>query len=140
MIPAILAAPVVEDVLGTVSDAISPSSSSAPAAAPATTATGSAFAPFLNRANAAATVSTTNISSSGVMHAAQWNQMGTTDLKTWAKSLMGRHVDVTDEAGRTISGVVGGMQQMGNTYGLNIGGHLVSLSQLKQVSWSPAVA
>jgi hypothetical protein len=72
------------------------------------------------------------------MRSDQWNQMGSSDVKSWATSLTGKHVNATDETGRTISGLVSGMQQLGNTLALNIGGHLVSLSQLKQISWSPS--
>jgi hypothetical protein len=71
------------------------------------------------------------------MHADDWNQMSATDLQSWMNSLSGRHVDITDNAGQTISGVVSGVQLQG-TPPLNVGGHLVSLSQLKQISWSPS--
>ena len=67
-------------------------------------------------------------------------QMSPTDTQTWAQSLVGKHVTATDSTGRTISGDVAGMQMLGNTLALNVGGHLVSLSQLKQITWSPSVA
>jgi hypothetical protein len=118
---------VVGGVIGGVMNAFSPS-------APPTSAT--AFNPYLNRATTATQAPSTT--SSGTMLSSNWNQMSTQDVHSWATSLTGHHVDATDDAGRTISGIVGGMQQTGNTISLNIGGHLVSLSQLKQVSWSPS--
>lgn len=135
MIPAILAAPLVQGVVGgvvgSVMNCFSPSS---PASAPAGTA--SSFGPALNRASApdisAATFST------GTMRSSQWAQMGSADLNSWTKSLQGSHVDATDTTGRTISGTVTSVQQLGNTLALNIGGHLISLSQLNQISWSPS--
>jgi hypothetical protein len=140
MIPAILAAPVVEGVIGGVVDQVSnffsPSSSSEP-----TPASTTSFNPYLNNATTtAASQPSVESSPTGTMRADDWSQMGNTDLQTWMKSLEGKHVNATDESGRTISGTVSGMQQLGHTLALNIGGHLVSLSQLKQVTWSPSVA
>jgi hypothetical protein len=117
----------VEGVVGQVMNCLTPS---APAAAPS-------FNPYLNRAATAPQPSST-ASPTGTMRADQWNQMGNSDVQSWMKSLAGRHVDATDESGRTISGLVSGMQQVGSTLALNIGGHLVSLSQLKQITWSPS--
>jgi hypothetical protein len=74
------------------------------------------------------------------MRADQWNQMSGTEVQSWAKSLSGHHIDATDFAGHTVSGTVQGIQQAGNTVSLNVGGHLVSLSDLKQVSWSAVSA
>ena len=71
------------------------------------------------------------------MLANQWNQMSGTDVQSWAKSLAGRHIDATDFAGHTVSGVVSNVTQSGSTMSLTVGGHPVSLSSLKQVSWSP---
>jgi hypothetical protein len=132
VIPAILAAPLVEGVIGQVVNCLTPASNSAPAASAPT------FSPYLNRAATAAVQTPPSSSPSGIMRADQWNQMAPTDMQSWAKSLTGRHVDATDASGKTISGVVSGMQHTGNTFALNIGGHLVSLSQLKQVTWSPS--
>jgi hypothetical protein len=129
MIPALLAIPAVEGAVGQVVNALTPSASSAP---------GSTFNPYLNRATTAASQASATTSRTGTMRAEQWNQMGNSDVQSWMKSLAGCHVNATDESGRTFSGVVGGVQQVGNTLALNIGGHLVSLSQLKQVSWSPS--
>jgi hypothetical protein len=140
MIPAILAAPVVEGVIGGVVDQVSNLfSSSSPSEPGPSSAT--SFNPYLNNATAAtAPQPSVESSPTGTMRADDWSQMGKTDLQTWMKSLEGKHVNATDESGRTISGTVSGMQQLGNTLALTIGGHLVSLSQLKQVSWSPSVA
>jgi hypothetical protein len=66
--------------------------------------------------------------------------MGSADLSTWMKSLTGSHINATDVAGHTVSGVVSGVQQLGGALALNVGGHLVSLSQLQQISWSPAIS
>jgi hypothetical protein len=135
MIPAILAAPLVQGAIGEVLNLFSPTTP----APVATTATSSAsFNSSLS--NAAANLKTASFSSSGVMQADQWNQMSTSDLQSWSKSLSGRHVDATDSTGRTISGVVSGVQLTGNNLSLTIDGHPVSLSGLKQITWSPSVA
>ncbi len=136
MIPAILAAPVVESVLGGVVNQVE-SMFSSPDSTPASA---TAFNSKLNSATAAAAPVTTATASTGSMRAEDWGQMSVADQKSWVQGLAGKHVDATDASGRTISGVVGGMQMLGSTLAVNIGGHLVSLSQLKQVSWSPAVA
>ena len=139
MIPAILAAPMVEGVVGGVINGVE-SLFSSPDSAP-TPASTAVFNSKLSTATAAAApVSTTGAAPSGIMRASDWSQMSPTEQKTWLQGIAGKHVDATDESGRTISGLVGGMQMLGNTVAVNIGGHLVSLSQLKQVSWSPSVA
>jgi len=137
VIPAILAAPVVENVvsgvIGNVANMFQPS-------APASTSSAN-FSSNLSSASAAnAPASATGAAPSGTMRADDWGQMSTADQKSWLQGLAGKHVDATDQSGRTITGTVSGMQMLGNTLAVNIGGHLVSLSQLKQVSWSPAVA
>jgi hypothetical protein len=135
VIPAILAAPVVEGILGQVIGMLSPQSSSSSAPTPS-------FTPALNKA---ATVGTPVVtpspiaSASGTMTSSNWSQMSATDLQSWMKSLAGSHVHATDISGRTISGIVEASQQTGGTPSLNVGGHLVSLSQLNQITWSPAV-
>jgi hypothetical protein len=131
MIPAILAAPVVEGVLGSVIGLLSPHSSTSSAPAPS-------FTPALNKATAAAMPSPI-AASSGTMTSEAWGQLSPTDLQSWMKSLAGRHVHATDVSGRTISGVVEASSQPGGVPSLNVGGHLVSLSQLNQITWSPAV-
>jgi hypothetical protein len=140
VIPAILAVPLAQGIVGgvvsSVANCFAPPTPSAPASAAPTTAT--SFSPYLNRASAPDSSPTTF--SSGIIRSTQWNQMGSTDLNAWMKSLQGSHVNATDETGKTISGVVSGVHQLGNTMSLNIGGHLVSLSQLKQISWSPAIS
>jgi hypothetical protein len=135
MIPALLAAPeVIGGVLSTVASMFSdPSSSSAP-----TTSTAPSFAPYLKQAAAAATASVLN-SPSGSMTPMDWNQMSSSDIGTWAKGLTGRHVNATDSHGHIVSGTVNGVTVSNGVTSLNIGGHLVSLSQLNQISWSPAV-
>ena len=133
MIPALFALPMAEGIVGQVIDSLtSPSSNAAPAPQPA-------FTPALNSATSAQPPVTAPTSSSGTMRADEWSQMADTDIKNWASSLAGRHVDVTDASGRTISGTVNSVQASGNSYELNIGGHLVTLSSLKQISWSPSV-
>jgi hypothetical protein len=140
LIPAILAAPLVQGVVGGVVNGVANLfAPSAPASSGSSVQ--DSFNPYLSRANAATTLQSSPTSSpSGTMRATEWNQMGATDVQSWAKSLAGKHVDATDDSGRTISGVVGGMQMLGSTLALNIGGHLISLSQLKQITWSPSVA
>jgi hypothetical protein len=136
MIPALLAAPeVIGGVLSSVASMFSdPSSSSAPS----TSSTASSFAPYLRQAAAAATASVLN-TPSGSMTPMDWNQMSSSDISTWAKGLTGRHVNATDMHGHVISGTVNGVALNNGVPSLNIGGHLVSLSQLNQISWSPAV-
>jgi hypothetical protein len=138
VIPAILAAPLVEgvvgSVVGSVANLFSPS-------APPPAASATSFNPYLNNATAAtAPQPSVSAASNGTMRADDWNQMSPADQKTWLSSLTGKHVQVTDESGRTITGQVSGMQSLGNALALNVGGHLVTLSQLKQISWSPSVA
>jgi len=130
VIPALAAIPLVQGVgggvVGSVANVFAPSEPTAPAPANPVP-----FAAALNRATAAP--STT---SPGILRAEQWNQMSTPDLQTWAMSLAGHHIDATNAAGHTVSGVVNGVVPSGDGVSLNIGGHLVSLSSLKQVSWS----
>jgi hypothetical protein len=136
MIPAILATPVVEGAVSSVLGGIS-SLFSSPTPIP-----GTSFNPYLNSASATAAPQTSSLSNAatGTMRSDDWNQMGQVDLQSWAKGLEGKHLTATDTTGRTITGVVSGVQQLGNTLALSVGGHLVSLSQLKQVTWSPSVA
>jgi hypothetical protein len=135
VIPALLAVPMVQSlvggVVGGVMNAFAPSEPTAPSPA-----TSTLFGTTLNRASAAIQAAPSATSSAGTLRADQLGQMSSTDLQSWAKGLTGRHVDVTDETGRTLSGIVGGIQQAGQTMALNIGGHVVSLSQIKQISWS----
>jgi hypothetical protein len=139
VIPAILAAPMVEGVVGGVMNGVQ-SLFSSPDSAP-TPVSAAAFNSKLGSATAAAApVAASSTTPTGSMRAEDWSQMSPADQKSWVQGLAGKHVDATDEAGRTISGTVGGMQMLGSTLAVNIGGHLVSLSQLKQVSWSPSVA
>jgi len=133
VIAALLAAPIVEGVVGQVMNCFSPSSPAAQASAVPS------FSPYLNKATASPQPSAAS-SPMGTMRAEQWNRMGNSDVKSWVSSLAGRHVNATEASGRTISGVVNGVQQVGDALALNIGGHLVSLSQLQQISWSPAIA
>jgi len=126
---------VVGGVMGSVADIFSPSQPP-PVQASATPS----FNPYLNSAAAATAPQPCPIAAeSGTMRASDWNQMGSSGTLSWAKSLTGRHVNATDETGRTYSGIVSGVQQLGGVIALNVGGHLVSLTQLKQVSWSPSV-
>jgi hypothetical protein len=129
MIPALLGIPmaqgIVGGVVGGVMNAFAPSAQSTPPP----------FQPYLNRVAMPAAVSAAS-TPTGFLRSEQWQQMNPTDVETWAKSLAGKHVDATDASGRTLSGLVSGMQQAGHSLALNIGGHLVSLSQLKQISWS----
>ncbi len=137
MIPAILAAPLVQNVVGGVVGGVA--SLFSPPTPMQTGAAGNSFHPYLDQASSATSVATPSISSpSGTLFADDLGQMSPTDAQSWAKSLAGKHVDATDNSGRTITGQVAGMQMLGSTLALNIGGHLVSISQLKQISWSPS--
>ena len=137
MIPLMAALPVAQSILGGVVGGVASMFSSQPTA-PAPTSSlpfSSAFS-SASSAAAAATVST----SCGLMRSAQWSQMSGTELQSWAKGLSGRHVDATDAAGHAISGVVNGVTATGGDVSLNINGHLVALSDLKQISWSATAA
>ena len=142
MIPALLAVPVVGSIVGSVAGTVAGQVANVANCLSPSAPSGSgpsSFTPCLNQATAAtAPARSATTSPIGTVRADQWSQLGKSDLQTWMKSLAGRHVDATDETGRTISGLVGGMQQVGSTLALNIGGHLVSLSQLKHISWSPS--
>lgn len=130
MIPAVFAAPAVASavggVVGSVMNAFVPSAPSGPPPS---------FNPYIDRVATPTAPSTTT---SGTLRAEDWGGMDQTSVKTWAQGLAGHHIDATDASGRTISGVVDGVTQLGNTLALNVSGRLVSLSQLKQVSWSSA--
>ncbi|MEI9998730.1 MAG: hypothetical protein WDO13_05945 [Verrucomicrobiota bacterium] len=118
---------VVGGVVGGVASMLAPSAPEAPAPA-----VPSSFATALQRVTSAAS------SGPGTMQAGEWSQMSPDSVQTWARSLTGRHVDATDATGKSISGVVQGFTPSGNTVALNISGHVVPLSQLKQVTWSAA--
>jgi hypothetical protein len=132
VIPALLALPaatsIVGGVVGGVMNAFAPSSPT-PAAPP--------FSPYIDKV-ATPTAAAPSLSRSGMLRSEEWGQMDNTTLKTWAQGLSGHHIDATDSTGRTISGVVGNVSQLGNNLTLSVGGHLVSLSQLKQITWSSA--
>ncbi len=133
MIPLVAALPIVQDVVGgvagTVANVFTPSEPTPPA-------TSVPFSTALSRASAPAPSANTP----GILRAEQWSEMSRTDLKSWATSLTGHHIDATDTAGHAVSGTVKGIQQSGDSIALNVGGHLVSLSQLKQISWSAMTA
>ncbi len=140
MIPAILAAPAVEGLLGSVAGLASsifssPSSASAPVSAVQPT---SSFGPILNQVAARAHASL-YATPTGSMTTNDWSGMSSTDLHNWLLSLTGKHVHAVDVGGRTVSGIVQGSSTMNGTMGLNVGGHFVSLSTLNQVTWSPAI-
>jgi hypothetical protein len=124
----------VQGVVGGVVDGVMHAFSPAQPTAPAP-ATQSLFATDLHRASAALQ-SAASTSSAGTLRGDQLSQMSDTDLHSWAQGLTGRHVDATDANGQTVSGLVGGIQQAGHSLALNVGGHLISLSQIKQISWS----
>jgi hypothetical protein len=130
MIPALLAVPaatsLVGGVVGGVMNAIAPSHSEP--AAPS-------FSPYIDRV---ATPTAPSLNSAGTLRSEQWGEMDGTSLKNWAQGLAGHHIDATDATGRTISGVVSNVSPLGHDLSLNVGGRLVTLSQLKQISWSSA--
>jgi hypothetical protein len=137
MIPALLALPAVEGVVGQVLGLLSPESSTSPSS----TAPTPSFTPAFNKASTATVTPapSTLIGPSGAMTSQSWSQMNPTDLQTWMNGLTGHHVHATDISGRTISGVVEAVQTSNGVPSLNVGGHLVSLSQLNQITWSPAI-
>jgi len=127
---------VVGGIVGSVANCFAPSTPPPSASG----STSSSFGPLLNSATAATTAAQTSPTAAptGTLRSSDWGQMQTSDIKSWMTSLQGKHVNATDATGRTISGVVSGVQQLGNTLAMNVGGHLVSLSQLSQISWSPS--
>jgi hypothetical protein len=133
VIPAVLALPMVQSVVGGVVGSVANVFSGYQ---PAPTAESQVpFSTALNSASSAAAAATVS-TSSGIMRADQWNQMGGPALQSWAKGLTGRHVDATDAAGHAITGTVNAVVQNGSTISLNINGHPVTLDSLKQISWS----
>jgi hypothetical protein len=137
VIPVLAALPVVQGVLGGVVGSVANMFGSQPAAPQPTSSL--PFSSALNSASAAASAATLS-TSCGVMRSDQWNQMSGSELQSWAKGLAGRHVDATDAAGHAITGTVSGVTPSGNDLSLNINGHLVALSGLKQISWSATAA
>ncbi len=137
MIPLLAALPVVQGVVGGVVGSVADMFTSQPTAPAPTTST--SFSSALNSASSAAAAATIS-TSSGIMRADQWNQMSGSELQSWAKGLAGRHVDATDAAGHAITGTIGNVTPNGGDISLNINGHPVALSSLKQISWSATAA
>ena len=137
MIPVLAALPAVQGILGDVVGSVANVFSSQPIA-PASTSS-LPFSSALNSASSAAAAATVS-TSCGVMRSAQWDQMSGTELQSWARGLTGRHIDATDAAGHAITGTVNGVTPNGNDISLNINGHTVALSGLKQISWSATAA
>ena len=137
MIPLIAALPMVQGVLGGVVGSV------ANVFAPELTAPAASnslpFASAFNSASSAAAAATVS-TSSGIMRADQWNQMSGPELQSWAKGLSGRHIDATDAAGHAITGTIGNVTPNGGDISLNVNGHPVALSSLKQISWSATAA
>ena len=115
MIPALLAVPMVQGVVGGVVGGVT--NAFAPPAPPHFRPP-PAFSPYLDRIATACRSLRDHVLPSGMLRSDEWNQMNTTDVQTWANSLAGQHVDATDASGRTISGLVSGMQQLGHTLAL----------------------
>ncbi len=138
MIAALAALPMAESVVGGVVGSVANIFAPAQPAAPAPVSA-QPFASVLNQATqpAPAVPSTTG---PGILRADQWNQMSAPQLQFWAQSLAGHHIDATDAAGHTVSGVVTSAVPAGGSMDLHVGGHVVSLSTLKQVNWSAAAA
>jgi hypothetical protein len=132
------ALPVAQSVLGGVVGTVANMFSSQQPTAPAPT-NSLPFSSAFNSASSAAAAATVS-TSCGIMRSGQWSQMGDTELQSWAKGLSGRHVDATDAAGHAITGVVNGVTPTNGDISLNINGHTVALSSLKQISWSATAA
>jgi hypothetical protein len=141
VIPALLAAPMVQGIVGSIAGSVAGTVEglfSHPSSTPAASAS---FNPNLERAGQGATQSAVSpyATPSGSMTTLDWSQMSPTDIQSWMQSLTGKYVHATDVSGRTVSGVVNGLVQNGGAPALNVGGHLVSLSQVNQITWSPAI-
>jgi len=137
VIPVLAALPVVQGVLGGVVGSVANVFTSTPTAPMPESPV--SFSTALNNASSAAASATVS-TSCGIMRADQWNTMSGAQLQSWAKGLAGRHIDATDAAGHAITGTVNGVTPSGNDISLNINGHLVALSDLKQISWSATAA
>ena len=141
MIPLVAALPIAQSVVGGVVSGVVGSvadmfNSQPTAPAPTNSLPFSAALSSASSAAASATLST----SCGVMRSSQWDQMSGTELQSWAKGLAGRHVDATDSAGHAITGTISNVTPNGTDISLNINGHPVALSSLKQISWSATAA
>ncbi len=139
MIPLLAALPTVEGVLGGVVGNVASMFSDSQPSAPVSPIASPSFTSALNSASSAAAAATIS-TSCGIMRSDQLGQMTNSQVQSWAKGLTGRHVDVTDAAGHAVSGVVNSVVQSGSNTSLNINGHLVSLSSVKQISWSATTA
>jgi hypothetical protein len=129
MIPALLAVPVVEGVVGQIVNQFTPQPMPP------------SFAPHLQGSMAAtAPARPSTQAATGALRADQWNQLSASDTQAWLQGLTGRQVTATDLSGRVISGIGGALQHAAQGNTLTIGGHVVSLSQLKQITWSPSAA
>jgi CheY-specific phosphatase CheX len=139
VIPLLAALPAVQSVVGgvvgSVAGNVASMFSDSQPSAPASPAMSPSFSSAMNSASSAA-ASATISTSCGIMRSDQLGQMTNSEVQSWAKGLTGRHVDVTDAAGHAVSGVVNSVVQSGSNTSLNINGHLVSLSSVKQISWS----
>jgi hypothetical protein len=142
VIPALLAAPMVQGIVGSVAGSIAGTVESLFSQPSSTPASSASFNPYLERAGQGATTAyapSPYSTPSGSLTTLDWSQMSPTDIQSWMQSLGGKFVRATDVSGRTVSGVVNGLVQNGGVPALNVGGHLVSLSQVNQITWSPAI-
>ncbi len=132
MIPALLALPLAEGAVGSIAGGLASAGNRILGSKPS-------FTQHLNNLTSKAQSIVNHFSSIGTMQSGQWSQMNGSDLQNWAQGLVGLHVDSTDISGNAISGVVSSIHQSNGATALEIGGHLVNLSQMKQISWSPSL-
>ncbi len=134
MIPALLALPFAQSAISSIAGGLA--STLGGALSNGAQTFGQQFNSLTNSAQAAIS----KVSASGTLQSNQWNQMNGSDLQAWGQALVGKHVDATDIAGNAISGLVSGIHQANGITTMEIGGHLVTLSQMNQISWSPSIS
>jgi hypothetical protein len=139
VIPAILAAPIAESVVGSVIGSVGGTLSSLFSSPSSSSTSAASFAPMLRQAATQAHAAALN-SPMGTMTSTDLAGLSGSDLHTWMTGLTGKHVQAVDSQGHTVSGVVEGCTQTGGSFGLNVNGHLLSLSNLSQITWSPAIS
>jgi hypothetical protein len=132
MIPALLALPFAQSALGSVAGGLASTLGGVISNGAQT------FGQQFNSLTNMGQPSASTVSPSGTLQSSQWNQMNSSQLQAWGQALVGKHVDSTDIAGNAISGLVSGIHQANGITTMEIGGHLVTLSQMNQISWSPS--
>lgn len=67
------------------------------------------------------------------------SKLGGSSLQQFGQNLDGRSINATDFSGKVLSGVGSHFAVHNGVATLEIGGNIVNLQQLKQISWSPSI-